>query len=532
MLLTGAGLLSTVNITTNTLSATSITVNGQPTTYGVANPAYAYVYLNTNTSYTNSTFDMVFDTIGTSNGVPYNTSTGLFTLVAGVTYELETNLYVQFEGSAGYVANYQWVDSSNNALSPTQGQAIPVTSAFNDNGTVSQSLIYTPSQNINVKVRWVGVYGGRMLVQGIKTWAKVKQLNPTIAVQATATGTLNNQYVNVTNAADQTVYATGTDIVWDTLSTSSGIAYSTSNGQFTLTAGSTYNIVGMFSFSAYSANGYLLVQLVDATTNAVIGNQQISAAYNTGYNEVNNISLDIVYTPNTNQTVKFRVTGGTSGLNAKHRGGYFSRAAITQINQAFALNALNTMTTTGDVTVGGNLAVTGNIAGTAVKITAPTFQAVTPSWGLNDVASAAWFLLGAWNTSQAGNCLYMRLLSHCGYNGVATQNQVTELMFVTSNDISYITGSSGNYYAAGSSSVNSRLGTGGTSPSYQAPSKFRIIQVSKTQYQIYAYFSSAYMKNSNYSIQITPGDTWTDGGGNGGVTAPTGNYVEITPSTF
>jgi len=158
--------------------------------------------------------------------------------------------------------------------------------------------------------------------------------------------------------------------------------------------------------------------------------------------------------------------------------------------------------------------------------------AATPSWGLNDVASAAWFLLGTWNTSQAGNCLYMRLLSHCGYNGVATQNQVTELMFVTSNDISYITGSSGNYYAAGSSSVNSRLGTGGTSPSYQAPSKFRIIQVSKTQYQIYAYFSSAYMKNSNYSIQITPGDTWTDGGGNGGVTAPTGNYVEITPSTF
>jgi hypothetical protein len=202
---------------------------------------------------------------------------------------------------------------------------------------------------------------------------------------------------------------------------------------------------------------------------------------------------------------------------------------IEQMGATFALNTLDTISTTGNVTVGGNLAVTGNIAGTAVKIIAPTFQAVTPSWGLSDVASAAWFLLGTWNTSQAGNCLYMRLLGHCGYNGVATQNQVTELMFVTSNDNSYITGSSGNYYAAGSASVNSRLGTGAT---YQAPNKFRIIQVSKTQYQIYAYFGSAYMRNSNYSIQITPGDTWTDGGGNGGVTAPTGNYVEITPSSF
>jgi hypothetical protein len=189
------------------------------------------------------------------------------------------------------------------------------------------------------------------------------------------------------------------------------------------------------------------------------------------------------------------------------------------------------MSTTGDVSVGGTMSVSGNIAGTSVKITAPTFQAVTPSWSLGDSASAAYFLLGTWNTGQAGNSLYMRLIAHVGYNAVATENQVTELMFSTSNGGAYTSGSSGNFYGNGLASVNSRLGTGGTSPTYKAPQSFRIIQASSTQYQIYCYFAAAYMRNSNYSIQITAGDTWVDGGGST-VSTPSGNYITITPTAF
>jgi len=238
-------------------------------------------------------------------------------------------------------------------------------------------------------------------------------------------------------------------------------------------------------------------------------------------------SAKLIYTPNTNQTVKLYATDGSGTCTVLSIG---TRITIRQINQAFALNALDTMSTTGNVTVGGNLAVSGNIAGT-LNITAPVFHGVTPDWGLNDSVTAAWFLLGTWTTVNAGTCLYMRLLAHCGYNAVANQNQVTELMFVTSNGSSYIAGSTGNFYAAGSASVNSRLGTGGTSPSYQAPVYFRIVQVSTTQYQVYAYFGAAYMRNSNYSLQITPGDTWVDGGGNA-VSAPGGNYITITPTSF
>jgi hypothetical protein len=231
----------------------------------------------------------------------------------------------------------------------------------------------------------------------------------------------------------------------------------------------------------------------------------------------------LIYTPSTNQTVKVRIIAGVgSGAIMPSQGTY---AKITQIANQFALTAISGLTTTSDVNVGGNLTVTGN------TIVNGGAKGPTPSWSLSDSASATYFLLGTWNTAQQGNSLYMRLIGHVGYNANSYENQVTELMFATSNASSYIAGSSGNFYANGLASVNSKLGTGGTSPSYKAPNSFRIIQVSQTQYQIYAYFSAAYMRNSNYSIQIPAGDTWVDGGGSP-VSTPSGNYITITPTAF
>jgi hypothetical protein len=391
-----------------------------------------------------------------------------------------------------------------------------------------------------VKVRIVEAAGTVTVRAGIGTKAIIQQINPTIAVQATATGTVAKNYAKYTRTASQSVSANSV-IICNVSENTSGTAVSvnTSTGQATLTAG-TYRLRGTAgTIVGSAATSNISYGWYNETTSAWVGEGAgWTSPSSTNWNSNTSGTAEYVISVASTSVVSLRVIAVSNvtsiGGNQSDFGGTYANPwiDIEQMGATFALNALATMATTGDVSVGGNLAVTGNIAGTAVKITAPTFQAVTPSWGLSDVASAAWFLLGTWNTSQAGNCLYMRLLGHCGYNGVATQNQVTELMFATSNDSSYITGSSGNYYAAGSASVNSRLGTGGTSPSYQAPNKFRIIQVSKTQYQIHAYFSSAYMRNSNYSIQITPGDTWADGGGNGGVTAPTGNYVEITPSSF
>ena len=383
--ITGANLIAGSSGQGN-VYAGNVIVNGQPTTYGVVNGSYLFA---TNTSDQNNIASgtaVIFQNTGFSLGTAITKlSNTQVTLAAGNSYKLE-GIFRSVVSNSTW-ATFQWYDVTNAAYVGVIGFGEAVTSPSTGKiSTVIATYYVTPSVNTTYELR--STVNSPNVIGGEASY-EITQLNPAIAVQATATGTLNNQYVNVTNAADQTVYATGTDIVWDTLSTSSGIPYSTSNGQFTLTAGSTYNIVGMFSFSGYSANGYLLVQLVDATTNTAIGNQQISAAYNTGYNEVNNISLDIVYTPGTNQTVKFRVTGGTSGINAKHRGGYFSRAAITQINQAFALNALATMATTGNVSVGSNLAVTGGVRKSARLIAAATTLTVADASGFIEIDSGA-----------------------------------------------------------------------------------------------------------------------------------------------
>jgi hypothetical protein len=209
--------------------------------------------------------------------------------------------------------------------------------------------------------------------------------------------------------------------------------------------------------------------------------------------------------------------GGTSGSQVYSDLTGRSSVTYQQLNSTFALNTLGTMSTTGNVSVGGNLSLTGS------------FQGVEPAYTFAaDSASASWYLLGTWNTVQTGQTLYMRIVSHAGYNGVAAHNQVTELIWAASNGTSTYNGSTGAaMYGAGQASVNSRLGTGNST--YQSPSVFRMVQVSQTQYQVYGYFA-AYTSGSTYSVQTSTVCTWTHSGTP--VSAPNGNYIAITPSTF
>ena len=378
---------TTVSVTGN-VTAGNVIVNGQPTTYGYVNPGYVNVGLNTTISGIGAGSTFIYDTVLKNNGtaVTYNTGTGVFTLTAGVTYNLmATGSWGTFSDTSGGYIVYSWVDATTNTRLDTTGDsdgvAEPINRNVNEFNATAAELIYTPVTNQTVKVYVVAAGGTASLRGGIGSKAIVTQLNPSIAVQATATGTINNQYISAGRTSDQSGVGANTDLIWNQTVANNTVSLNTSTGVFQLTAGVTYNLTANPQWNNWSvATGYVSYQWVDATTNAALDSSGVTNGTAVGpsspqsYNQV----TSLIYTPSTNQTVKVRVIGGGT---ATMTGGYGSWVTITQINNAFALNALNTMSTTGNVSVGGNLTTTGGIRKNARELTTTTTLTVADASG-------------------------------------------------------------------------------------------------------------------------------------------------------
>jgi hypothetical protein len=393
----------------------------------------------------------------------------------------------------------------------------------------TETIAYvSPTVDTTYELRQTTVNTITITNNGQNSSMEITQINNIpVAIQATATGTLNKNMVKYTRTTSQSVSA-NTVVVCDVLENTigTGISVNTSTGQITLATGKTYRLRGtvgtIVGSTADSKVGYAWY---NETTSAWIGEGAGWTSPGSGaYNTTGGGTAEAIITTGSSTVVSFRiiyVSNVTSiGGNASDFGTPYGNPwiDIEEITSSFALNTLSTMSVSGNVSVGGTLSVTGNILGNV--------------YSEPDNASATWMWLGTWTTVQNGECLYMRHIGHCGYSAVALENQVTELMFVTSNGISNITGTAGgNFYANGLATVNSRLGTGGSSITYQAPAKFRIVQVSTISYQIYVYYSAAYMRNSNYTVQIGPATSWLNSSTIQG-SAPTGTYLDITPSTF
>jgi hypothetical protein len=510
--ITGANLIAGSSGQGN-VYAGNVIVNGQPTTYGVVTPAYIVVGLASSIASFGLGSTVIFDTVvGNANSqTSYNVSTGVFTLTAGVTYDMSfTPSFITFSNTTSGYLCYEWVDATaNTPLDSTgtgMGTVIPTTDTSVQNDNPTARVIYTPSTNQTVKLYVTSGNGTATLRGAIGTQAIVRPLNLSIAVQATATGTVSATVVTDTNP----------------VLTSSNGGSSTSPGLTILTlaipTAGTWRLDAELRVSC-GTGGYVAVAFYDNGT--LIPNSEYWLAggatnnSNAGGGQYGGfMSYNLTTTGARTVTVGIWSTSSAAMITSPD-GRTWARA--TRLDSIFALNALDTMTTTGNVSVGGNLSLTGS------------FQGVEPSYTfVDDSASASWWLLGTWNTVQSGQTLYMRIVSHAGYNAVASQNQVTELMWAASNGTSTYNGSSGSpMLGAGSASVNSRLGTGGVT--YQSPGSFRIVQVSSTQYQVYGYFGS-YTRGATYSIQTSTLCTWVHSGT--AVSAPSGNYTTITPSTF
>jgi len=538
--ITNNGQNSSIEITQ--INNTPITV--QATATGTVNKDYIYAGISTDpTVNTNSIIIPSASLIISQGSATVNTTTGYFTLVSGKTYKL-TGALALANIAGNSEINYNWVNVTNgNTAIGNQGGVLtvaqtvpagwqPTAEAFIQTTTTTEVALKVTFSGSNNQVKASQSY---MVIEEITTSFSLNAISTlTVGTQANpgglvvngtisyngapvSTGVLTPSVAKYTRTASQGVSA-NTVVVCNVLESASGgtISVNTTTGQITLATGKTYRLRGTAGTSVGSAAASLLgYGWYNETTSAWVGEGAgwVSPA-SLNYNVSNSGTAEVVITTTSSTVLSLRIISATNVTSIGGNGSDFLGSYanpwidIEELTQSFNLANLSTVSS---LTVGGNLTVAGNIVGNV--------------YSGPDVGTVTWVWLGTWATVQNGECLYMRLISHVGYNAVAAQNQVTELMFATAN------GTGGPFYANGLATVNSRLGTGGTSPTYQAPQKFRIVQVSQTSYQFYVYYGAAYMGRANYSVQIGPATSWVNSSALQ-ASDPTGTYLDITPTAF
>jgi hypothetical protein len=101
--------------------------------------------------------DLVLNSVSSSSGgIAYNSTTGVFTLKAGVKYDLRADLAFNLftNTTTGFIA-YEWVDASTNSVLPGTVNSIvsPPTRTANESGQPFAGGIYTPTTNQQIKIR-------------------------------------------------------------------------------------------------------------------------------------------------------------------------------------------------------------------------------------------------------------------------------------------------------------------------------------------------------------------------------------------
>jgi hypothetical protein len=470
------------SITSVSGTFTNLSINGQPTTYGVVSPDYINAgRITSDQTGAGAGSDIIFNYAPVSSGISLNTSTGVFTLTAGKTYQLFAELsFSNFSDTANGYEIYDWVDATTNTRLATTGIGAGIGENINRNtnefNATSTTLIYTPTTNQTIKVRIVEATGTVTVRAGIGTKAIIQQINPTISVQANATGTVNNQYSGVTLTSNQVIGSPGTptNIVFQ--SATGTVPYNTSTGVWTLTSGVTYNLTAVLAITGSS--NYLGYQWVDSVSGTALSTTLGFATLAT--TQVSSVPLSIVYTPNTNQTIALRnVNGQWASVIAN-----YSWATVTQINQAFALNTLNTMQisgsliTTGSITslggITGSIAATNGVISGSSQLTTTFPSKTTGAWSVPAGASTQSF-------SVESGASYTMWVNGNIPNGIITWNATV----TTSNTNVPVVGSQyGWYYTTGNTLVlttmpDQIIGTNGsiaTTPTSYAPNTSNVFK--------------------------------------------------------
>ncbi len=318
---------------------------------------YTHATKATDQSITSGTAtDITWTSAGTAGNIPFNGTT-LFTLSAGKTYSLESQLGT----TASAAATFIWTDSSNNDLS-TLGAVRSYGSTRPNNGTsaaaadIPATATFTPASNVQVKVRVLDTNGGSPTIAGTQSitngnatsYAKITQLGSTastgIAMSslagAIATGALDNAgYTQTWN--------------WNTLGANNGLVLNStdatgSGNLFNITSASTAgpaNGLARFNFSGIHTGNGLQVDDATATGTAVnISANGLTSGKGLAIGSTATATTGNVLSVTSASTAGFTAGGIRFNLTGAHTGNgvQIDDATLTGNAVAIAANALTT----------------------------------------------------------------------------------------------------------------------------------------------------------------------------------------------
>lgn len=164
---------------------------------------YIEVGQSVNQTTLTGTSDIIWSSVKSGN-IPLNTTTGVFTLTAGKTYDMTAVVRI-LAGAAGNYLAFEWVDAvSNTALvGGNMGQALPMSFTLNDSPQPTAHIIYTPSSNQTVKVRANAGNSNGTITNTVAalSYASIKQLGSSAVIAGVYPGTWTTYTPTITATA-------------------------------------------------------------------------------------------------------------------------------------------------------------------------------------------------------------------------------------------------------------------------------------------------------------------------------------------
>jgi hypothetical protein len=328
--------------------------------YQVSSPSYRITgRTGSNQTLTPIGTDIIFNNAGTGN-IPYNTATGEFSLTAGKTYRLT------FAGTLANATNFVFVSWMTGSTGIGKGMTfLPASYGGADAGNSVLECLYTPATNLTVKVQVTNSGGGSPQLQAGENVAIVQE----VGVQNTGNSLPMADRIFAGRTTSTQTITSGTDLIINQLILGN-IPLNTTTGVFSLEAGKSYRLSFSAELRAFNAgSSWVGVEWVDATTNTpLVANASGGIVYpkTTATADAGVMSINTIYTPTVNQTVKLRCTSSSGSAVMQT----FSNAVcIQQLGVDNALNLVkyalaNRTTNSAALTTGSDVIMTNLAAGT------------------------------------------------------------------------------------------------------------------------------------------------------------------------